>query len=109
MSGIVKLRETLHHRILLARSIEYLVAGVMFERLWDASDKAEQKKVQSYIDKLDKEAIQIWMRQHSSLDVGELGVRQLYQIAQRLQINNYSRLPKEMLVAAIQKAESDGS
>jgi len=109
MSGIVKLRETLHYRILLARSIEYLVSGLMFERLWEASDKDQQAKAQKYIDKFDKPGIQQWMQAHPSLDVEELSVRQLYPIAQRLNILNYSRLPKECLVAAIKKAESDGS
>jgi hypothetical protein len=81
----------------------------MFERLWDASDTSQQKKVQTYIDKLDKPGIQTWMQGHPSLDVEELSVRQLYPIARRLQILNYSRLPKECLVAAIKKAESNGS
>ena len=105
-NGIVTLRETLHNKVLVARSLEYVISQPMFERLWNDSNTLEKEKAQKLIDKLDREGIQLWIRGHRSVDIAEMSVRRLYDTARKLGIKNYSRLAKDELVAAIKRTES---
>ena len=109
MIGIVALRETLHNKVLLTRSIEYLISQPTFERLWEDSNTPEKERAKLLINKLDREGLQTWMRTHRTIDISEMGVRRLYDIARKLSIKNYSRLSKEELVAEVKKAEYYGS
>jgi len=108
MDGIHKIREKLHARILLLRSIEGTLSSIRFERLWSDSDKKQRKEVLDYLDAEDKEAIVTWLRNHPSLDVAELPLSRIKELAQKLRIRYYSRLGKLELIRAIREIE-DGS
>ena len=53
----------------------------------------------------DKEAIHVWMRMHPSLDIGEKPLKDLYPLARKLGIKNYSRLSRLNLLVEIRHAE----
>ena len=106
MSGLIKLQEELHNKLLILRSLEATVAKPLFQRLWDDSKPEQQEFVRKALVAGDKILVESWIRTHPSIDVGERSVRDLYSIAQRLRIKNYSRLSKEELIVSIQQAEA---
>lgn len=104
--GLLKLREELHNKLLKARSLESILLQPQFERLWEDSTARQQEECKALIVGLDKDGVSRWMRDHPSIDVGEKSVRDLYVMAQRLNIKNYTRLSKEELVATIMRLEA---
>lgn len=83
-----------------------MITRHQFSRLWEDSTEAQQEEVIKLIENLDKESLIKWMREHPSIEVGEKSIRDLHSLARRLGIPNYSRLPKEQLVAYIKHSET---
>lgn len=109
INGLLKLLEEHHNRILLARSIEGIITRPQFERLWIASNLEQKQAARKIVESSDKPALLTWIKEHPSIDLGEKPIRDLYPIAKRLAIRNYSRLPREALIAAIRSAEMEMS
>lgn len=107
VNGLLQLLEEHHNRILLARSIEGIIIRPQFGRLWIASDEKQKQAARKIIEASDKPALLDWMKDHPSIDIGEKPIRDLYPIAKRLAIRNYSRLHREELIAAIKQAEAE--
>ncbi len=108
-NGLHKLCEELHNRILVDRSIENLITRRSFERLWNHSEDDQKEEVKKHVEERNKKNILKWMREHPSIDIGEKPLRDLYPIAKRLHIANYSRLLRDDLIIAIKKAEADNN
>lgn len=109
MSGIHKIREELHNKVLRLRSIESVVSSDKFERLWEVSNDAEKEKVSKLIEKADRLKVSDWVKTHPSISYGEMGVISLKRVAQRMRIPHYSRLTQTELIQAIEaKEKSDG-
>lgn len=108
MSGLLRVREELHNRLLLARSLELLLLKPQFEELWESSNEEQKKEAEKHIKANNKDALVEWMRKHPAIDLGEKTVRQLIPMARRLGVKNYSRLSRDELIVAI-KEKSDGS
>lgn len=109
MSGIHKVKEELHNKLLRLRSIESLVNSVMFDRLWECSGEDSRKIVTKFIVKADKIGVSVWVKTHPSISYGEMGTQRLKEIAKRMYLPNYSRLSHLELIQAIQnKEQSDG-
>lgn len=106
INGLYKIREELHNRILVDRSIESIILRHNFERLWGYSETEEKDIVRKCVKEGDKRGIIKWMREHPSIDIGEKPLRDLYPIAKKLRITNYSRLLRDDLIIAIKKAEA---
>lgn len=106
MSGLIRLREGLHNRLLKLRSIEAMVAQPSFARLWNDSTEEMRTKLQVSIDTGDRQAVANWIKQHPSLELGERSLTELKRIARDLRIPNYSRLGKPQLIHQIQECES---
>ena len=97
---IYELQGVIHDRVLLLRSIEYLVNKPLFERLYQQSTHNEQANIRSYIQDLDRKEILAWMLKN--LDTSELPVSALRVMAKGFSIKNYSRLPKYELIERLQ-------
>lgn len=106
-NGLVRLLEEHHNRVLSARSIEGVITSLQFERLWSASTDDQKAAAKKLIEGNNKKSILVWMREHPSIDLGEKPIRDLYPIAKRLAIRNYSRLLRHELIAAIQREETN--
>ena len=102
-SGLIKMKEELHHQILTLRSIEAAVNNPRFDVLWDDSTDIQRKQFLSCLSTADKGGAFNWIRNHPSLDIGEKPVADLRQLAYRLNIKNYSRLSKPELIRSIQQ------
>jgi hypothetical protein len=106
IDGLHRVREEFHNKILIARSIETILLSSRFERLWNHSDKEQKEAAKKCILAKDKNGIVKWMCNHTSIDVGEQPLRELYPIAQKLRIKNYSRLRRDDLIIEIMKAQN---
>ncbi len=106
-NGLVRLLEEHHNRVLSARSIEGVITSLQFERLWGESTEEQKVAAKKLIEANNKKSILAWMRKHPSIDIGEKPIRDLYPIAKRLGVRNYSRLLRHELIAAIQREESN--
>ena len=104
--GIHKVREEFHNKVLVARSIETILVSLRFERLWMHSSEEQKEKARERIRASDRDGILKWMENHPSIDLGEKPLRELYPIAKKLNIKNYSRLQRDDLIIKIKKAEA---
>lgn len=107
INGLHRLREELHNKILVSRSIESMILHPRFERLWLHSESEQKATVRTCIEGGNKLGILKWMREHPSIDIGEKPLRDLYPIAKGLRIKNYSRLQRDDLIIEIKKAEDN--
>ena len=105
--GLFKLKEEVHNRILKLRSIEGMLLSLRFDRLWTDSTPDDKAKVTELIENADKKGVQKWIRDHASIDLGEMSILKLREIGQRLRVPNYSRLDKPLLLSAIIKIEGE--
>ena len=103
----MKLREEVHNKVLLLRSLEATILQPKFERLWTDSSKRQKDEVFEIIKAESKRRLNAWIRNHPSIDLGEKSLRQLRDIGCRLGVQNYSRLTKAELIKAIQDKEMD--
>ena len=99
------LRDNIHHRVLHLRSMESTINGILFERLYNESDKEKKEDVIKILESSTKDKLIVWINRHPALDVGEKSVSQLRDTASKLRIKNYSRLLKHEVVAAIKDKE----
>lgn len=107
INGLYRLREELHNKILVSRSIESMILHPRFERLWLHSEPEQKATVRLCIKTNNKLGILKWMREHPSIDIGEKPLRDLYPIAKELRIKNYSRLQRDDLIIEIKRAEDN--
>ena len=105
MERLTKLREEVHQKVLLLRSLETTILQPKFERLWLDSSRRQKDEVVTHIIKEDRKKLIAWMRNHPSIDLGEKSLRQLRVIGRRLGVKNYSRLTIAGLITAIQDKE----
>ena len=91
-----------HQRLLALRSIEYLINTPLFARLWADSIDSAKMVVRHFITNLRRESLLKWMANHPSIDIGEMSIARIKQIAKDLRIKNYSRLRKTELINAIE-------
>jgi len=99
------LREEVHNKVLLLRSLETTILQPKFERLWADSSKRQKDEVFEIIRAESKGRLNAWIRNHPSIDLGEKSLRQLRDIGGRLGVKNYSRITKAELIKAIQEKE----
>ena len=88
MSGLIRLREELHYRILISRSMETILLRPKFERLWEDSTDKEKEEAKKLITEHNKSGLLKWMKEHPSIDISEKSVRDLIPIARRLGVKN---------------------
>ena len=101
--------DDVHHRTLQQRSIQAIVKTPQFERLWEESTQEERDKVDLYIQFGYKSKVGEWIKNHSSLELGERSLKYLKDRAMFLFIKNYSRLSKAELISAIVQQEEINS
>jgi len=106
MAGLIKLREQLHNKMLVARSIEAILARPHFERLWDDSTLDQQTALRQMVLGVNKDKVLEWIRTHPSICLEEKSMRALFDLAQKYRIKNYSRLQREKLILLIRDAEA---
>lgn len=105
MKGLINLREVVHNKILVLRSIENILARPKFIRLWHDSNECEQAFVICMATEGKKEEILKWINEHPSLDLGDKTLTQLRDIAKRLGVKYYAQLMHGELVSEILKKE----
>ncbi len=102
-SGLIKMKEELHHKILILRSIETAINHPRFDSLWDDSSDSERKQFLEYLDVPNKIKIFDWIRNHPSLELEDKSLAELKEIAYKLNVINYSRLLKPDLIRSIRQ------
>lgn len=80
-----------------------MIRKPIFERVWKASSEKQKKEVLDAIDKFNKERILKWIMNHEDIALGELSSRALKDIARGLEIVNYSRMTKSVLLTEIRR------
>lgn len=98
-----KLRKEIHRRILRLRSIESVLSTPLFCRLWEDSNDNEKRECLAYIRDSDKEAIHNWIWNHRTLELGELPLIKLRELAKRNRVRGWSRLDHTNLIHILQE------
>lgn len=93
--------DVLHQRLLKLRNIETLVASREFKQVYEEADN--KQIVRSLIDNYDVEGIRRWYREERTNQVGLLGLRELREVASRLGVVGYNKLPKSLLLSEIKR------
>ncbi len=108
---LTRLRHDIHQKILIFRSFEHYIQQPRFARLWQDSSPEERDSVVAHILEGNKVGFLKWLKLHSSLDFGEMGIRELRLLASVMNVSNYSRLLKPELISELNRMEgkADGS
>lgn len=102
--GMIKIREEIHNKILCIRRIECIITKDSFSTLWDRLNDKEREELEQSIKNLEYDEVKYWVESHRHiLDLGEMGVRQLRDLAIRYHIKNYSRLQKYELIQRLEE------
>jgi hypothetical protein len=103
MDKLNRIRADIHNEVNKLRNIKYMVEQESFGNLWIMSDPEQRAVVMVALEKRDKLRLINWIRKHPSIELGEMGVAQLKEIAQELKIKNWSRMLKTELLISINK------
>jgi hypothetical protein len=107
MKGLLRLKEEVHNRVLILRTIENIILRPKFARLWYDSSESEKEEVIKIIEESNRSKLYEWVRKHHSLDLGEKPVKQLRDIAKRSGIKYYAKLTHAQLIAEIIEKETE--
>ena len=86
--------------------MKIIVLSPKFERVWYDSTIEQQQEACRYINCDSIELLRKWMQEHSSIELGEMNIRQLRERARKADVRNYSRKDKSELIISIQFKES---
>ncbi len=103
MDKLNRIRADIHKEVNNLRNIKYMVEQESFGNLWIMSNPEQRAVVMIALEKRDKLRLINWIRKHPSIELGEMGVAQLKEIAQELKIKNWSRMVKTELLISINK------
>lgn len=103
MDKLNRIRADIHNEVNKLRNIKYMIDQESFGNLWIMSDPEQRATVLTALEKRDKIRLINWIRRHPSIELGEMGVAQLKDIAQELKIKNWSRMIKTELLININK------
>ena len=105
MDKLNRIRADINNKVNKLRNIKYMVDQESFGNLWIMSDPEQRAAVMVALEKEDKLRLINWIRKHPSIELGEMGVAQLKEIAQGLKIKNWSRMLKTELLIALNKQQ----
>ena len=91
----------IHQKMLDLRNVEALLAQFNFEILWKAEKDESRQRLIKWAMEGEKVLIEDWIKNHPSLDLGELSVNRLKAIAKKRHVTNYSRLNREELIITL--------
>ena len=101
MVKLADLTKAVHENTLRARSVEAIIQSAKFERLWSESTDTQKQEAELAVWQGSKPKLVNWMKEHSSLELGERQMIYLRNRSKKLRIKNYSRLSKPELIRAI--------
>lgn len=107
MKDLEELFLRVHRKMNQARSILQMITTDKFKTLWEGSSELEKKRMVSIVLGNNKDEVDLWIKHHPSMEVGELSIRRLRERGKRLRIKNYCRLMKYELVREIEKVERE--
>jgi len=90
---------TSHSIFLTARRITNIVNSVRFRTAWEHADVEERKKINALIKEQDEHKIMLWFDEHAPL----LTFKDLFNMARKHFIPNYSRMTKYDLLSVLLK------
>lgn len=102
-----ELQKKVHSTILIYRSIERIIDTEDFLSLWERSDDNQKQEITTIVLNKDKYGLIRWMRQHPAVELIELPIHILRDMACKLNIYKYSRLSKVELIRAIRAKNRD--
>ena len=100
-----QLHRDIHNQILTSRSLFGLLSKESVRQLWDNSTPTQKVTFRAWLRKGNKEKLMEWIRNHPSLEFGEMPVSRLRVLAQKKQILNYSRLDKTELIRELEQCQ----
>lgn len=104
MPTLIKdLRNELHNKACMIRSIDRIVNSVEFATAYEIAKLDDRVMVATMIRSGNKDGIEFWLRKERENDDGARPIRELRVIAQQLGIRFYNRLPKALLLSEISK------
>jgi hypothetical protein len=88
-------------RVSKIRAIERVITRTDFVEAFDNACAPCKGRVEDMIAKCDRDGVLHWIGEQLRREYGELPVRKLRLIAQRLRVPNYNNLPKDLLLSEI--------
>lgn len=102
---ISEVRKEVHNALLKYRSIEGAINSLSFERLWGSSTDEQRNELLLHVRLGNRDNVIQWVDNHPARSYGEMGTKQLKDIAKSRHIANYSRLDKVELIMALEEQD----
>lgn len=106
VKGLQFLQEEIHNRLLRLRRLDFLISSRVFALIFESSNDDSRKEVIDLIREEDVEKLKKWMRNSSTLDLGELKFGTLRDLARKLHVPYYSKLRKHELIKEVERARN---
>ena len=103
--NVSQLQVDFHDRVLNGRAIDKIINSDAFVAIYRNSTEEELKNLDEILRTFDKVDLKIWMDDHSFLPLDDWSILRMHSLASKLNIYNYSRMPKVDLAIAIRKQQ----
>lgn len=100
---IIQITDSLNRQLCSLRRTLTVVESELFSECYLASDIQEKEKADTLIKEHDSDGLRRWIRDHPTMSLKAMSIRQLRAIARRIGLPYYSRLSSLDLAQAIEK------
>lgn len=96
-----QVRLVAHDKLCSWRSIDYLINTPRFEKAFEVATTDDREKMLSILDNIDD--LRKWMNDVLRQEIGDMTVAQLRKLACELNIRDYMKMSKSLLLSYIQE------
>lgn len=106
---VISIRAGVHSQLLRVRTILRITESDEFKTAFDLADSESKEKVIAIIEKGDRDAFEIWLKEEIQKRIGvdEMSIRELRKLGQKLSVRGYNILPKAILVDRVKREQSN--
>jgi hypothetical protein len=80
------------------RAVEYAIRNLDFEPAFNRATAAQRKRLADLLDRLDADGIRAWIAAVTPLELEEMSVRQIRQLASEHGVKHYTRKTRDELI-----------
>ena len=98
--------EHVKHQISNLIAMQRILIKPMFAEIWRELSQDERDDVLGIIDNGSKADLVTWLKKHNKLQLGEMPVSDLKNLAKQARIKNWCRLPRLLLIRELEKLDA---
>lgn len=102
--SIFDVKMNIRRTFLHIQKIYRLIHSEDFAKAYEKATKKELEELHPFIEKMDKKCIIMWMKRILKTDYETYNIKELREVARKLNIQHYYSLPRDSLLSEIYKS-----